>query len=87
MGGGTKTMVGVELPSKSMTISPKEVWWLDPIKHPQKDGDFFSFSGALFVFHLVYLRSQVPGTSTHFSLLSSRYFGDWDGFDAVELQK
>ena len=23
----------------------------------------------------------MPGTSTHFSLLSSRYFGDWDGFE------
>lgn len=42
MGGGTKTMVGVVLPWKSMTNGG-----LDPIKHSQKNGDLFSFSGDL----------------------------------------
>lgn len=42
MGGGTKTMVGVVLPWKSMTNGG-----LDPIKPPKKMGDLFSFSGDL----------------------------------------
>lgn len=42
MGGGTKTMVGVVLPWK---VNDKS--WFGSYKAPQKNGDFFSFSGDL----------------------------------------